>query len=192
MDGVARRRQRADHRPSRRSRAPPRAAFRWMSVEFQAFWEAVIGVLLLVGAAVLVVTNNDKQIREIYMFAACWCWKACRSCPRSRSPSWKTRGSTAFSFWRNAGMRTAELIGLRPVAMPTVTSPLFPAGGLGNPSVKPIDRGALISWGHLHEEAVANSPCHRRIHRLHPAGLGVSRAIDPHPPAPYTARQVSA
>ena len=40
-----------------------------MSIEFQAFWEAVIGVLLLVGAAVLVVTNNSKQIREIYIFA---------------------------------------------------------------------------------------------------------------------------
>ena len=26
----------------------------------------------------------------------------------------------AFSFWRSTGVRTAELIGLRPVAMPTV------------------------------------------------------------------------
>ena len=40
-----------------------------MSIEFQAFWEAVIGVLLLVGAAVLVVTNSYKQVREIYIFA---------------------------------------------------------------------------------------------------------------------------
>jgi hypothetical protein len=28
-----------------------------------------------------------------------------------------------FSFWRRTGIRTAELIGLRPVAMPTVVSP---------------------------------------------------------------------
>jgi hypothetical protein len=28
-----------------------------------------------------------------------------------------------FSFWRSTGIRTAELIGLRPVAMPTVVSP---------------------------------------------------------------------
>ena len=41
-----------------------------MSIEFQAFWEAVIGVLLLIGAAVLIVTNDAKQVREIYMFAA--------------------------------------------------------------------------------------------------------------------------
>jgi hypothetical protein len=26
----------------------------------------------------------------------------------------------AFAFWRNTGIRTAELIGLRPVALPTV------------------------------------------------------------------------
>src|SRR5260370_30146984 len=47
-----------------------KGGFSLMSVEFQAFWEAVIGVLLLVGAVVLVVTNNDKQVREIYVFAA--------------------------------------------------------------------------------------------------------------------------
>jgi len=41
-----------------------------MSIEFQAFWEAVIGVLLLIGAAVLVVTNSQKEVREIYIFAA--------------------------------------------------------------------------------------------------------------------------
>ena len=40
-----------------------------MSIEFQAFWEAVIGVLLLIGAAVLVVTNGYKEVREIYIFA---------------------------------------------------------------------------------------------------------------------------
>ncbi|MEA2888424.1 MAG: hypothetical protein QOD11_2784, partial [Bradyrhizobium sp.] len=47
-----------------------KGGFSIMSVEFQAFWEAVIGVLLLVGAAVLVVTNNFKEITEIYIFAA--------------------------------------------------------------------------------------------------------------------------
>ena len=40
-----------------------------MSIEFQAFWEAVIGVLLLLGATVLIVVNSSKQVREIYIFA---------------------------------------------------------------------------------------------------------------------------
>ena len=33
-----------------------------MSIEFQAFWEAVIGVLLLVGAAVLIASNQYKEV----------------------------------------------------------------------------------------------------------------------------------
>jgi exo-beta-1,3-glucanase (GH17 family)/cellulose synthase/poly-beta-1,6-N-acetylglucosamine synthase-like glycosyltransferase len=39
------------------------------SRDFQAFWEAVLAVLLLVGAAVLIVTNQ-KEVREINIFAA--------------------------------------------------------------------------------------------------------------------------
>src|SRR5436309_6573564 len=40
-----------------------------ISIEFRASWGAVIGVLLLIGSAVLVVTNSFKQVREIYIFA---------------------------------------------------------------------------------------------------------------------------
>ncbi len=32
----------------------------------------------------------------------------------------------SFAFWRNSAMRTAELIGLRPVALPTVAAPSQP------------------------------------------------------------------
>ena len=74
-----------------------KGGFSIMSVEFQAFWEAVIGVLLLIGAAVLVVTNSlQGNPRDLYFRRACWCWKACRSCRRSRSRSWRIRGSTRF------------------------------------------------------------------------------------------------
>jgi len=38
-----------------------------MSVEFQAFWEAVIGALLWVDAAVLVMTHTS-EVREINVF----------------------------------------------------------------------------------------------------------------------------
>src|SRR5262249_40673330 len=37
--------------------------------DFPAFWEAVVGALLLIGA-VLVLATNYKQIRELYIFAA--------------------------------------------------------------------------------------------------------------------------
>jgi exo-beta-1,3-glucanase (GH17 family)/cellulose synthase/poly-beta-1,6-N-acetylglucosamine synthase-like glycosyltransferase len=91
-----------------------------MSIEFQAFWEAVIGVLLLVGAAVLVVTNNFKEVREIYVFAAVLVLESLPFLSAVAIAILENSRVNEFSFWRGAGVRTAELIGLRPVAMPTV------------------------------------------------------------------------
>jgi exo-beta-1,3-glucanase (GH17 family)/cellulose synthase/poly-beta-1,6-N-acetylglucosamine synthase-like glycosyltransferase len=93
-----------------------------MSIEFQAFWEAVIGVLLLVGAVVLVVTNNSKQVREIYVFAAVLVLESLPFLSAVAIAILETSRVNAFSFWRNSAVRTAELIGLRPVAMPTAVS----------------------------------------------------------------------
>jgi exo-beta-1,3-glucanase (GH17 family)/cellulose synthase/poly-beta-1,6-N-acetylglucosamine synthase-like glycosyltransferase len=91
-----------------------------MSIEFQAFWEAVIGVLLLVGAAVLIATNNAKQVREIYVFAGVLVLQSLPFLAAVAIAILETSRINAFSFWRNSAVRTAELIGLRPVAMPTV------------------------------------------------------------------------
>ena len=93
-----------------------------MSIEFQAFWEAVIGVLLLVGAVVLVVMNNSKQVREIYVFAAVLVLESLPFLSAVALAILETSRVNAFSFWRNSAVRTAELIGLRPVAIPTVVS----------------------------------------------------------------------
>jgi exo-beta-1,3-glucanase (GH17 family)/cellulose synthase/poly-beta-1,6-N-acetylglucosamine synthase-like glycosyltransferase len=91
-----------------------------MSIEFQAFWEAVIGVLLLVGAVVLVVMNNSKQVHEIYVFAAVLVLESLPFLSAVAIAILETSRINAFSFWRNSAVRTAELIGLRPVPMPTV------------------------------------------------------------------------
>jgi cellulose synthase/poly-beta-1,6-N-acetylglucosamine synthase-like glycosyltransferase len=91
-----------------------------MSIEFQAFWEAVIGVLLLVGAAVLVATNSFKQVREIYVFAAVLVLQSLPFLSAVAIAILEDSRMNAFAFWRNTAIRTAELIGLRPVAMPTV------------------------------------------------------------------------
>jgi exo-beta-1,3-glucanase (GH17 family)/cellulose synthase/poly-beta-1,6-N-acetylglucosamine synthase-like glycosyltransferase len=99
-----------------------KGGFSLMSVEFQAFWEAVIGVLLLVGAAVLVVTNNFKEVREIYVFAAVLVVESLPFLSAVAIAILENSRVNEFSFWRNTGIRTAELIGLRPVAMPTVVS----------------------------------------------------------------------
>jgi exo-beta-1,3-glucanase (GH17 family)/cellulose synthase/poly-beta-1,6-N-acetylglucosamine synthase-like glycosyltransferase len=91
-----------------------------MSIEFQAFWEAVIGVLLLVGAAVLIVTNNFKQVREIYIFAAVLVLESLPFLSAVAIAVLESSRMNSFAFWRDSAIRTAELIGLRPVALPTV------------------------------------------------------------------------
>jgi exo-beta-1,3-glucanase (GH17 family)/cellulose synthase/poly-beta-1,6-N-acetylglucosamine synthase-like glycosyltransferase len=97
-----------------------KGGFSLVSIEFQAFWEAVIGVLLLVGATVLVVTNSSKQIYEIYVFAVVLVLESLPFLSAVAIAILENSRVNAFSFWRNASIRTAELIGLRPVAMPTV------------------------------------------------------------------------
>jgi exo-beta-1,3-glucanase (GH17 family)/cellulose synthase/poly-beta-1,6-N-acetylglucosamine synthase-like glycosyltransferase len=91
-----------------------------MSIEFQAFWEAVIGVLLLLGAGVLIVSNNYKEVREIYVFAAVLVLESLPFLSAVAIAILESSRINAFAFWRNSAVRTAELIGLRPVAMPTV------------------------------------------------------------------------
>ncbi|MFZ2156145.1 MAG: glycosyltransferase, partial [Bradyrhizobium sp.] len=97
-----------------------------MSIEFQAFWEAVIGVLLLVGAAVLIVTNSQKEVREIYIFAAVLVLESLPFLSALAIAILESSRINSFEFWRYAGVRSAELIGLRPVAMPTVTGTTQP------------------------------------------------------------------
>ena len=97
-----------------------------MSIEFQAFWEAVIGVLLLVGAAVLVVTNSFKEVREIYIFAAVLVLESLPFLSAVAIAILESSRLNSFIFWRDTGIRTAELIGLRPVAVPTVAGPSQP------------------------------------------------------------------
>ena len=103
-----------------------KGGFSLMSVEFQAFWEAVIGVLLLLGAAVLVATNNFKQVREIYIFAGVLVLESLPFLSAVAIAILENSRINSFPFWRNTGIRTAELIGLRPVAMPTVAGPSQP------------------------------------------------------------------
>jgi len=105
-----------------------------MSIEFQAFWEAVIGVLLLVGAAVLIVNNDstlikisgNKQVREIYIFAGVLVLESLPFLSAVAIAILENSRINEFSFWRNSAVRTAELIGLRPVTMPTVATPTQP------------------------------------------------------------------
>jgi exo-beta-1,3-glucanase (GH17 family)/cellulose synthase/poly-beta-1,6-N-acetylglucosamine synthase-like glycosyltransferase len=107
-----------------------------MSIEFQAFWEAVIGVLLLVGAAVLVVTNSFKEVREIYVFAAVLVLESLPFLSAVAIALLENSRLNSFVFWRSTGIRTAELIGLRPVAMPTVGGTTQPVATKVHPEAR--------------------------------------------------------
>lgn len=90
-----------------------------MSIEFQAFWEAVIGALLLIGAGVLIASNNFRQITEIYIFAGVLVLQSLPFLAAVAIAILELSRINSFQFWRDGAIRTAELIGLRPVALPT-------------------------------------------------------------------------
>jgi hypothetical protein len=89
-----------------------------MSVEFQAFWEAVIGALLLIGAVVLV-AFNQKEVREIYIFAVVLVLESLPFLSAVGIAILENSRANEFGFWKRSAVRTAELIGLR---RETVTS----------------------------------------------------------------------
>src|SRR3954462_7261378 len=89
-----------------------------VSIEFQAFWEAVIGALLLIGAAVLVASNSFRQITEIYIFAGVLVLQSLPFLAAVAIAILELSRINSFQFWRDSAIRTAELIGLRPVALP--------------------------------------------------------------------------
>jgi hypothetical protein len=93
-----------------------------MSIEFQAFWEAVIGVLLLVVAAVLIACNQYKEVHEIYIFAGVLVLESMPFLSAVAIAILENSRTNQFSFWRHARIRSAELIGLRPAPMPAKTS----------------------------------------------------------------------
>jgi glucan 1,3-beta-glucosidase len=99
-----------------------------MSIEFQAFWEAVIGVLLLAGAGVLIASNSYKQITEIYIFAAVLVLESLPFLSAVAIATLELSRINSFQFWHDSAIRTAELIGLRPVALPTPAGSSQPVG----------------------------------------------------------------
>lgn len=90
-----------------------------MSIEFQAFWEAVIGTLLLIGSGVLIASNSFRQITEIYIFAGVLVLQSLPFLAAVAIAILELSRINSFQFWRDSAIRTAELIGLRPVALPT-------------------------------------------------------------------------
>ena len=89
-------------------------------------------MLLLIGVALLVVNNNStllmstgaKQVREIYIFAGVLVLQSLPFLAAVAIAILENSRINEFKFWRDSTVRAAELIGLRPVALPkAVPSP---------------------------------------------------------------------
>ncbi|MCW5685865.1 MAG: glycosyltransferase [Pseudolabrys sp.] len=68
--------------------------------DFQAFWEAVIAALLLLGAGVLIATNA-KEIREINLFAAVLMIQSLPFLAAVSIAAFENSRLNDFAFWRN-------------------------------------------------------------------------------------------
>jgi glucan 1,3-beta-glucosidase len=63
------------------------------------------------------------QIHEIYIFAAVLVLQSLPFLSAVAIAILELSRGNSFEFWRNSAVRLAELIGLRPVALPAPTSP---------------------------------------------------------------------
>ncbi len=116
-----------DHLPFART---SKGGLSLVSVEFQAFWEAVIGALLIVGAVVLVMTNQ-KEVREVYIFAGVLVMQSLPFLSAVAIAALENSRLNQFLFWRHLRKRIAVMIGWRPpVRLPsrlTAKAPRDPA-----------------------------------------------------------------
>jgi hypothetical protein len=77
--------------------------------EFQAFWETIIGVALLIGAAVLFATNR-QQIREIYIFSAVLVLQSLPFLSALVIAALESSRINDFAYWRRIEARLADLV----------------------------------------------------------------------------------
>jgi cellulose synthase/poly-beta-1,6-N-acetylglucosamine synthase-like glycosyltransferase/exo-beta-1,3-glucanase (GH17 family) len=91
--------------------------------DFPAFWEAVMGALLLIGAAVVVMTNHT-QVRELNIFAMVLVVQSLPFLAAVAMAAAEGSRFNDFAYWRNARARLAEnLQGPVPATEPPVQLP---------------------------------------------------------------------
>jgi len=77
--------------------------------DFQAFWEAVLGGLLIAGAIVLVATNHE-HIREIYIFAGVLVLQSLPFLSAVAIAALEGSRVNDFAFWRAIEARLGEVL----------------------------------------------------------------------------------
>jgi cellulose synthase/poly-beta-1,6-N-acetylglucosamine synthase-like glycosyltransferase len=92
------------------------------TTDFHAFWEAVLATLLIAGAAILIATN-DKQIREINIFAVVLLIQSLPFVAAVGLAMIERSRLNEFATWRALDTRFAELFGRRaPIAVTAATT----------------------------------------------------------------------
>ena len=77
--------------------------------EFQAFWEAIFGALLIAGAITLVATNFER-IREIYIFAGVLVLQSLPFLAAVAIEALEGSRVNEFAFWRRVEARFGEIL----------------------------------------------------------------------------------
>lgn len=70
----------------------------------------------------LIASNSYRQITEIYIFVSVLVLQSLPFLAAVAIAILELSRINSFQFWRDSAIRTAELIGLRPVALPTPVS----------------------------------------------------------------------
>jgi hypothetical protein len=77
--------------------------------DFQAFWEAILGSLLIIGALALIATNHE-HIREIYIFAGVLVLQSLPFLSAVGIAALEGSRMNDFAFWRALEARLADVL----------------------------------------------------------------------------------
>ena len=100
-----------DHLPFCRT---PKGGGRKKPREFQAFWEALMGALLIIGAITLIATNT-QSVREITIFAGVLLVQSLPFLSAAGIAAIEGTRANDFAYWRTVETRFGELVRRRAV-----------------------------------------------------------------------------
>jgi exo-beta-1,3-glucanase (GH17 family)/cellulose synthase/poly-beta-1,6-N-acetylglucosamine synthase-like glycosyltransferase len=94
----------------------PKGGARRRPRDFEAFWEAVLGALLILGAITLVATNRT-EVREINIFAGVLVIQSLPFLAAALMAAIDGTRANEFATWQNLGVRAGELVRRRRAAI---------------------------------------------------------------------------
>jgi exo-beta-1,3-glucanase (GH17 family)/glycosyltransferase involved in cell wall biosynthesis len=106
---------------------------------FPAFHEAILGVALVVGA-IVVLWTNDQQVREINLFGYVLLVQSLPFLSAALLALFEDTPTNDFAFWRNLEARFSELVLRRPTVANTIAKANALAGTIAQANVTTPDK----------------------------------------------------